>query len=118
MEAGTISVTTNQASCAWGFATNSPDWILLTAQGANGNSVTGSGAVSVTVLASSLPTQRTGSITIHGGNSTQNITVSQGAAICSLALQPAAGTIGAGGGTGSFGVQTPAHGRHRAMRSG
>jgi uncharacterized protein (TIGR03437 family) len=101
-----INVSTSSGVCTWGYSTDSPTWINLSAPGAANNSVTGGGVLTVTALASSLPTARTGSVSIQFGGGTQNITVSQGPAQCSMALQPASATLSVSGGTSSFGVQT------------
>jgi uncharacterized protein (TIGR03437 family) len=103
---GTVNVVTNSSSCAWQYSTDSPSWISLTATGAANNSVTGSGSLTVTALASSLPTGRTGNVFIQGGNANADVVVSQGPAACSMTLQPATATIAATGGPGSFAVQT------------
>ena len=101
-----INVSTSSGACTWGFSTDSPTWISLSAPGAANNSVTGSGVLTVTALASSLPTARTGNVSIQFGGGTQRITMSQGPAQCSMTLQPASATLPASGGTSSFGVQT------------
>jgi uncharacterized protein (TIGR03437 family) len=100
---GQISVNT-QATCAWGFSSDSP-WLTLTSSPAAVNGgVTGPGVVTYTAAASTLPTSQQANITIAGPGVT--IPVTQGAAVCTMTLQPAASTIGPGGGTSSFGVQT------------
>jgi uncharacterized protein (TIGR03437 family) len=102
----TVSVSTNSGTCSWGFTTDSPTWITLSAPGATNNSVTGGGTLTITAQASFLPTTRTGNVTIQFGGGNQKIVVSQGAAQCSMTLQPASATLPAGGGTSNFGVQT------------
>jgi uncharacterized protein (TIGR03437 family) len=101
-----ISVSTSSGTCTWSFSTDSPTWINLSASGATNNSATGSGILTVTALASSLPTARTGNVSIQFGGGSQKIAVSQGPAQCSMTLQPASATLPASGGTGSFAVQT------------
>jgi trimeric autotransporter adhesin len=101
-----INISTNSGACAWSFSTDSPAWINLSAVGAANNSVTGSGVLTVTVTASSLPTARTGSVSIQFGGGSQRIGVTEGAAPCSMTLNPASATLPASGGTSSFGVQT------------
>jgi len=66
--------------------------------------VTGSGVLNYTASASTLPSSQQGNITIAGAGIT--IPVTQGAAVCTMTLQPSAATLGPGGGTSSFGVQT------------
>jgi uncharacterized protein (TIGR03437 family) len=78
----------------------------LSVPGAANNSVTGSGTLTVTAQASSLPTARTGNVTIQFGGGNQKIVVSQGAAQCSMTLQPASATLPSSGGTSAFGVET------------
>ncbi len=103
---GSVNVTTSASTCAWSYSTDSPAWITLTASaGANG-SPSGSGVLSVSALASSLPAARTGNVSIQFGGSAQNIVVTQGAAQCSMTLQPASAILPASGGPSSFGVQT------------
>jgi uncharacterized protein (TIGR03437 family) len=104
--ANTISVSTNSGTCVWSYTTDSPTWISLSVPGATNNSITGSGTLTVTAQASSLPTARTGNITIQFGGGNQKIVVSQGAAQCSMTLQPASATLPASGGSSSFAVQT------------
>jgi trimeric autotransporter adhesin len=101
-----INVSTSSGVCTWGFSTDSPTWISLSAAGASNNSVTGSGVLAVTAQASSLPSARTGNISILFSGGSQRIVVSQGAAQCSMTLQPASATLPALGGSSSFGVQT------------
>ena len=101
-----MNVTTNSSSCAWAYSTDSPAWISLSAPGASNNSVSGSAALTVTALASSLPVPRSGNIRIQGANTSANIVVNQGAAQCSMTLQPVSATLPASGGTSSFAVQT------------
>jgi uncharacterized protein (TIGR03437 family) len=104
--AQTVSVATNSAACAWAYSTDSPSWITLSATGAANNSVTGSGNLTVNVLASSLPTARTGNVYVQGGTARADIVVNQGPAACSMTLQPATATLPASGGSSSFAVQT------------
>jgi uncharacterized protein (TIGR03437 family) len=104
--ANAISVSTNSGTCSWSYTTDSPTWISLSVPGATDNSVTGSGTLTVTAQASSLPTARTGNVTVQFGGGNQKIVVSQGAAQCSMTLQPVSATLPASGGTSSFGVQT------------
>jgi uncharacterized protein (TIGR03437 family) len=100
---GSITVNT-QATCAWGFSSDSP-WLTLSSSPAAVNGgVTGGGVLTYTATASTLPTSQQANITIAGPGIT--IPVTQGAAVCSMTLQPSAATIGPGGGTSSFGVQT------------
>jgi uncharacterized protein (TIGR03437 family) len=66
--------------------------------------VTGGGVLNYTAASSTLPNSQQGNITIAGAGIT--IPVTQGAAVCTMTLQPSAATIGPGGGTSSFGVQT------------
>jgi uncharacterized protein (TIGR03437 family) len=100
---GTISVNT-QAGCAWGFTSDSA-WLTLTSSPAAVNGgVTGGGVLNYTAAASTLPNSQQANITIMGPGIT--IPVIQGAAVCSMTLQPATATIGPSGGTSSFGVQT------------
>jgi uncharacterized protein (TIGR03437 family) len=100
---GTISVIT-QAGCAWGFTSDSPWLTLLSSPAAVNGGVTGSGALTYSAGASTLPTSQQANITIAGAGVT--IPVTQGAALCTMTLQPASFTIGAAGGTSTFGVQT------------
>jgi hypothetical protein len=102
---GAVNVSTLSA-CAWSFSTDSPSWISLSVPGATNNSVSGSGAVTVTALASSLPTARTGNVIIQGGGTSTAVTVTQGAAQCSMTLLPSAAALLSAGGPGSFAVQT------------
>jgi uncharacterized protein (TIGR03437 family) len=104
--ANSVSVSTNSGTCSWSYTTDSPTWISLSVPGATNNSVTGGGTLTVTAQASSLPTARTGNVTIQFGGGNQMILVSQGAAQCSMTLQPASATLPAAGGTSTFGVQT------------
>jgi uncharacterized protein (TIGR03437 family) len=99
---GTISVNT-QTGCAWAFSTGST-WIALSSPNAVSGQINGSGLLNYTASASSLPTSQQGSISINGTGI--SIPVTQGAAVCSMTLQPASNTIGAAGGPSSFGVQT------------
>jgi len=101
---GTISVNT-QAGCAWGFSTDSM-WITLSSPTAVNGQVTGSGLLNYVIAATTLPTTQTGNIFINGPTPAIDIPVTQGAASCSMTLNPAANTISAAGGTSSFGVQT------------
>jgi uncharacterized protein (TIGR03437 family) len=102
----TINVTTSAGSCAWAFSTDSPSWITLSASNGTGNSATGTGVLTVTAAASSLATPRTGLVSIQAGGGTQNIQVSQGAALCTMTLNPTSSTLPASGGNSSFAVQT------------
>ena len=104
--ANAINVAASAGSCAWAFSTDSPSWITLSAPGATSNSVTGTGVLTVTAQASSLPTSRTGLVSIQAGGGTQNILVTQGAALCTMALNPTSSTLPVGGGNSSFAVQT------------
>jgi len=100
---GAISVIT-QAGCAWGFSSDSA-WLTLSSSPAAVNGgVTGGGVLNYTATASTLPASQQGNITIAGPGIT--IPVTQGAAVCTMTLQPAAATIGPAGGTSTFGVQT------------
>lgn len=101
-----VTVNTNSGQCAWQFSTNAPDWINLSAQGAVNNSVTAGGVLQVSVLASSLPTPRTGTVLIQGGGANATIVVNQGAAQCSMTLNPTSATLPVTGGGSSFNVQT------------
>jgi uncharacterized protein (TIGR03437 family) len=103
---GTISVNTSAPNCAWSFQTDSPSWITFTS-GQPNNSGTGNDAIAFTSAASTQPTGRTAIIQVTGANNfTQNIQVTEAAAICSMTLEPATATGPVGGGSGSFGVQT------------
>jgi uncharacterized protein (TIGR03437 family) len=100
---GAITVNT-QAGCAWGFSSDST-WLTLSSSPAAVNGgVTGGGVLNYTATASTLPSSQQGNITITGPGIT--IPVTQGAAVCAMTLQPAVATIGAAGGTSTFGVQT------------
>lgn len=101
-----INVTTNLASCAWSYSTDSPSWITLSAPGASNNSIDGSGVLSVTAAASTLPAARTGNVLIQNGNSTATVAVNQGAAQCSMTLNPVSATLPVSGGSSTFNVQT------------
>jgi uncharacterized protein (TIGR03437 family) len=63
--------------------------------------------VSVTIQASTLPIARTGSIFIRGTNFSSTVPVSEGAAVCSMTLDPTSSTIPVAGGSSGFSVQTP-----------
>lgn len=101
-----INVITNSGTCAWSYSTDSPAWIALSVSGASNNSVTGGGVLTVTAMASTLAIPRIGNVFIQGGSSTATIEVSQGAAQCSMALNPVSATLPVTGGTTTFAVQT------------
>jgi hypothetical protein len=86
-ETESVSVT-SPAGCAWTASSGSP-WLTVTS-GANGS---GNGTVSLAVAANSATTSRTGSATIAG----QTFTVTQAAAPCTYAINPANRTAAAGG---------------------
>jgi uncharacterized protein (TIGR03437 family) len=100
---GAISVNT-QAGCAWGYSSDSP-WLTLSSSPAAVNGgVTGGGVLTYNATASTLPNSQQANITIAGPGIV--IPVTQGAAVCTMTLQPAAATIGPQGASSSFGVQT------------
>jgi hypothetical protein len=81
--------------CAWAAASNTP-WITIP----SGSSGAGNGTVQLTVSGTTGP-NRSGTATIAG----RTFTVNQGQG-CSFTLSAANGSIDAGGGQGSFSVQT------------
>jgi hypothetical protein len=95
---GTASITT-AAACSYS-TTSSPSWISLD----SGSTGIGSGALHYTVSANSATTPRTGSVAIGG----QTLTISQGAAACSVTLDTTllGSPFGAGAGSGVIGVMT------------
>jgi hypothetical protein len=83
------------AGCAWTATSNTP-WITV----ASGSQGTGNGTVQLSVSATTGP-NRSGTATIAG----RTFTVNQGQG-CSFTIAPASASINAGGGQGSFAVQT------------
>jgi uncharacterized protein (TIGR03437 family) len=92
--AGTYSFTVN-GSCSY-MATSNNGWIAIHS-GAQG---VGGGTVSYGVSANTSPSVRTGSISVGS----QSFGVQQSGASCTLALNPAAVNVAAGGGSGTFAV--------------
>jgi uncharacterized protein (TIGR03437 family) len=101
---GTIFVST-QDTCSWSFSTKT-SWLTLTSGSVVSGQVTGTGAFTYTATASTLPVAQQGSIVIAGAGNNYTIPVTQGAAVCSMTLQPPTSTISAAGGPGTFAVQT------------
>ncbi len=93
---GSVSVTAG-SGCAWTAVSNAT-WITVT----SGGSGTGNGTVGYSVADSTLCSARTGTITVAG----KTFTVTQEAIVCSYGINPAGGSIGSAGGTGSFSVNT------------
>jgi hypothetical protein len=94
---GTVTVSSG-AGCAWMATSNAP-WIAVT----SGASGTGSGPVSIAVDMNP-GAARSGTVTIGG----QTLTVTQQAAPCTYAIDPASQTMSAAGGTGSVAVTAAA----------
>jgi hypothetical protein len=94
---GTVTVNTT-AGCAWA-ATSSVQWVSIT----TGQSGTGPGSVTFAVddTRSSLP--RSTTLGIAG----QRFTITQRGAPCSYVLNPSSAQLDAGGGSGSFELNTP-----------
>ena len=95
---GSTTVTT-LAGCAWTGVSNNTSWLTVTS-GASGN---GTGTVAFSAAANPNGTQRNGSLTIAG----QTFSVTQAAAPCTYAINPASQSVAAGGGTGSTAVTAP-----------
>ena len=96
---GTESVAvTTTTGCSW-TAASSATWITVTS-GATGS---GAGSVSFTIAPSTSSTQRTGSLMIAG----RLFNVTQTAAACTYAINPASQSVAAAGGTGSTAVTAP-----------
>ena len=96
--AGSATVTT-LAGCAWTGVSNSTSWLTVTS-GASGN---GTGTVAFSTAANPNGTARSGSLTIAG----QTFSVTQAAAPCTYAINPASQSVAAAGGTGSTTVTAP-----------
>ena len=95
---GSTTVTT-LAGCAWTGVSNNTSWLTVTS-GASGN---GPGTVAFSAAANPNATQRSGSLTIAG----QTFSVTQAAASCTYAINPASQSVAAAGGTGSTTVTAP-----------
>ena len=95
---GSTTVTT-LAGCAWTGVSNNTSWLTVTS-GASGN---GTGTVAFSAAANPNGTQRNGSLTIAG----QTFSVTQAAAPCTYAINPASQSVAAAGGTGSTAVTAP-----------
>lgn len=94
---GTASVGVTAApGCAW-RAVSRDGWITVTA----GQSGTGAGTVELSVAANTTAGVRTGVVTVAD----QSVVVTQ--AGCTFSLVPSSVSVGAGGGPGSFVVNTP-----------
>ncbi|MBZ5560701.1 MAG: putative Ig domain-containing protein, partial [Acidobacteriia bacterium] len=99
-DAGGLGSSTITTPAACGYDTTStPSWVTITS---GGSSLSGSGTLQYTVNANSATTPRTGSIVVGG----QTLTISQGAAACSVTLDTAAlgSPFGTGAGSGAIGV--------------
>lgn len=81
--------------CSWSASANQ-NWITIT----GGSPGTGDGVVSYTVAANSSAQPRTGMMTIAG----MTFSISQTGVACSVTLGKTSATLGAAGGSGSFGV--------------
>ena len=90
----TVGVTAG-AGCAWTAVSNAP-WIVV-ASGSNGS---GNGTVQLTISGTTGP-NRSGTVTIAG----RTFTVNQGQG-CTFTITSSSGSVPAGGGPGSFDVQT------------
>ena len=98
-EGGRGSVTLSaRADCAWS-ASEDADWITLATTSGNGDAT-----VAYTVAANTQTTSRSASITIAGR--THRVTQAAAAPACSYTLDPAAQSVGAGGGEARFRVVT------------
>ena len=98
--ASTVTVTTNDADCAW-TATTDTSWISFTPA-----SGTGAGVIEFTVPPNSGTADRSGAIIVAG----QRATVIQAAAAssnCNTTIAPASQSVPATGGSGSIAVQSP-----------
>lgn len=95
---GAIGVITNGDNCAWSV-TSSANWATFAPSAASG-----SGVISVNIAANPLVTPRSATLLIAG----QAVMVAQAGAACTFALQSAAGSVPAAGGSGTVGVLTPA----------
>ncbi len=94
---GTVGVSAG-SGCAW-TAVSSDAWLSITS-GSNGS---GNGTVGYSVQANA-GAARTGSLTIAG----KTFAVNQAAQSCSYTINPTSASVGAGGGSGSFAVNTAA----------
>lgn len=92
---GSAAITT-ASGCAWSAVANA-GWLSIT----SAVSGTGGGTVSFTVAANTTTAQRVGTMTIAG----QTLTVTQ-ASPCTFAINPAAQTVAATGGSGSVAITT------------
>jgi len=72
------------ANVAW-TATRTNAWITIT----GGSSGTGNGTVTYSISANTVPTPRSGDVTVSGGGITRTFTVNQDAAPAALAISPA-----------------------------
>lgn len=101
--AGSAAITiTTGSQCTWS-AVSSGDWMTASA-----GSGTGTGTITITASANSSETARTATLTVAG----QTVSVRQDGsppAPCTLEISPASATIDKNGGSGTFGVTTPAH---------
>jgi predicted outer membrane repeat protein len=99
--ASTFTVTTSNQNCTW-TATRNDNWLTIT----NGASGTGNGTVTFDVAANT-GVARSGTITVSGAVSGQNVNFTANQAIgCAYTLTPNNTNISASGGTGSFDVAT------------
>lgn len=99
---GQIQLTT-QAGCEWDVAISlDSTWVTITSNRRNN---TGSGAITYTVASNSGSTQRSGSLTVTGGNgAVHTYDVVQSGGGCTYNISPGSATFGADGGNGSFTV--------------
>ena len=93
-----ISVTSSASGCSW-TTTEDVGWISIT----SGNSGSGDGTVTYSVLANTSSNPRSATITVAG----QSHTVTQDGVSCSYSISPASRSFGSDGGTGSISVTAP-----------
>ncbi|HVZ21671.1 MAG TPA: BACON domain-containing carbohydrate-binding protein, partial [Vicinamibacterales bacterium] len=105
--AGSVGVIA-PAACTWAAVSNDPSWLSISSSGTAGSS-----DVNFVAQANTAATPRSGTLTVAG----LIYTVNQGPAPCAYTLTSGGITVGASGGSDSFGFSTTTSGCSPAVQS-